>query len=103
MPEAQAAAERAAALAPTEPWAWECLARVLRGRGRLTEALAALDNVDSRDPTAAEALELRGHLLEDLGRDDEAAEVFAVAFDLMAAAQDLEDEEDGCGDEGDES
>ncbi len=93
---ARDAAERATRLAPGEAWTWECLARTLRWAGHLPEALDALAALEPDDESAATAWELRGQILEDLGRHDEATADFARAFELMVQAQDrADDERDG--------
>ncbi|MGD1065850.1 MAG: sulfotransferase [Vulcanimicrobiaceae bacterium] len=79
---ALAAAERAAALAPTEPVALEMLAVCQQVVGRHTDALATLERAEALAPAAATLLAKKGVVLAELGRTTEAAEAFSRALAL---------------------
>jgi tetratricopeptide (TPR) repeat protein len=78
--DALAAAERAAALAPTEPVALEMLAVCQQVVGRHTDALATLERGEALAPAAATLLAKKGSILTELGRTAEAAEAFTRAL-----------------------
>jgi len=52
------------------------LGAALVGAGRPEEAILICDRWLARDPRAVEGLALKGHALQEAGRDDEAAEIF---------------------------
>lgn len=80
--EALVAAERAAALAPTEPITLEMLAVCQQVVGRHTDALATLERGEALAPAVATLLAKKGSILTELGRTREAAAAFTRALAL---------------------
>lgn len=79
---ARAAANRVIGLAPNRAEGYLCLASAFRTEKKLDAALNAVDQALSRNPDNDSAWVMRGVLLRDMSRTDEADQAFAHAIRL---------------------
>jgi aspartyl/asparaginyl beta-hydroxylase (cupin superfamily) len=80
LPTAERLLAAAAHDAPIDPELWLKLAFVRRALGRIPAALEAVSRALSVNPLAFMPLMMKAVLLEQLGRDDEADEIYAAAL-----------------------
>jgi tetratricopeptide (TPR) repeat protein len=77
-------ARRALELAPENHWAWLTLANVQGQTGRMAEAVESYQRLIDQDPRYARGHYLRGLLLQQLGRVDEAEADLTRATELLS-------------------